>query len=166
MATHSKSRWLLGAAIALVVAASTATAFGYWRSSGSGSGNANVSTAVASLTIAPGSAGADLYPGGSGSVALVVSNPNPSSAHLPSLVLDTSRGSSGFDVDSGHSACTTPALSFTSQNNGGQGWTVPAKVGSTNGTLSLTFPSAVTMGSTADNACQGATFTVYLKSGG
>lgn len=168
MSTHQHRKRLVGTVAAVVVAATAAgSAYGYWSSHGpgSGSGTAGVAT-IANLTIAPAAVGAGLYPGGTGSVALIVSNGNPSAVHLPSLVLDTSQGSSGYGVDSLHSGCANPALTFTSQSNGGQGWTIPAEVGGTNGTLNLTFPNAVSMGAGADNACQGATFAVYLKSGG
>ena len=70
-----------------------------------------------------------LYPGGSGEVDAIVSNPNPFPVRINSLVL----GNGGIGVDSAHSGCDTSALHFTSQYNGGAGWDVPAKVGATDG---------------------------------
>ena len=136
----------------------------YFTAAGSGSGGSGVPATI-DVTIAPHVAGAGLYPGGAGEVAVTISNPNAFAVHIGSLSLDTSRGSGGFTVDVGHSACTHPALSFTTQNNGGNGWLVPAKVGATTGTLPLELYGAVGMGADADAACQGATFTVYVRTG-
>jgi hypothetical protein len=136
-------------------------AFAYFTSSGSGSADATVATA-ASLTISPGSATGDLSPGGSGDVVLSFSNPNPISIHVNSLELDKSQGEGGFGSSAG---CSDPQLSFTSQNNGGAGWDVPAKSGTLDGTLDLTLAGAVTMGAGASDDCQGATFTIYLTTG-
>ena len=92
----------------------------------------------------------------------VVSNPNPYPVEISSISLDVGQGSSGFDVDAGHAGCV-PMLDFTAQTNGGDGWTVPAKAGSTPGALSIEMPDALTMGLGASNDCQGAAFTVYLE---
>jgi hypothetical protein len=56
-------------------------------------------------------------------------------------------------------------LSFTTQTNGGAGWTVPGKIGTVNGTLSITVMNALAMGVGAANACQGASLTSYLAAG-
>jgi hypothetical protein len=117
------------------------------------------------VTLSPATATSGLSPGTSSDVALTVSNPNPVAVHIGSLALDPSQGSAGFTVDSGHSGCATSTLNFTSTNNGGAGWSVPAKVGSTNGTLSLDLAAAISMTTGAAAACQGATFTVYLAVG-
>jgi hypothetical protein len=61
--------------------------------------------------------------------------------------------------------CDTSALHYTTQDNGGAGWNVPAKVGATEGTLDLTLADALSMDVDAANACQGATFTVSLATG-
>jgi hypothetical protein len=42
---------------------------------------------------------------------------------------------------------------------------VPAKSGAVNGVLPITLTSALAMSLSAVNACQGATFTVYLTAG-
>jgi len=136
----------------------------YWRGSGGGTGSAATGTMLA-VTLTPGTATAGLYPGGTTSVVLTVTSSNSSSARLGSLALDTTQGTGGFAVDGGHSACAVSALSFTTQTNGGAGWTVPAKVGAVNGSLSITMTTALAMGVSAANACQGATFTVYLTAG-
>jgi hypothetical protein len=117
------------------------------------------------MTLSPGTPSSSLYPGGQSDVILSASNPNLSPIHIGSLALDTSQGTSGYSVDSGHSGCATSALTYTTQTNGGAGWTVPAKVGTVNGTLSITLPTALAMSTTAANACQGAALTIYLAAG-
>jgi hypothetical protein len=160
--------------ISLGVVAATlalaAVAFGFISVAGSGAGTPGSSTATPlNITISPATATAELYPGGSADISLTISNPNVSPSHLNSLVLDTSQGTnnSGFKVDDTHAAngCTVSSLSFTPQSNGGAGWDVPVKVGTTNGSLPLDLANAVSMGTSAENACQGAQFTVYVKAG-
>ena len=136
-------------------------AFGFWTASGSGSANGGTGT-LAALTLTPGTPVATLYPGTSSAVKLTISNSNTSAVRVGSLVLNTSSGTGGFAVDAGHSACVVSALSYTTQSNG---WTVPAKTGGIDGTLAVTLTGALTMSTSAANACQGATFTVYLTAG-
>jgi hypothetical protein len=136
----------------------------YWRGSGSGAGSATTGTTVA-VTLGPATPAATLYPGGQANVVLTVSNPNTSPVHIGSLALDTGQGTGGFAVDAGHSGCAVSTLSFTTQTNGATGWTVAAKAGGVNGTLSITLTNALAMGVGAANACQGASSTVYLAAG-
>ena len=152
----------------VAVLAIAAAALGFVAVSGSGAGTAGQSTATPlAVTISPATATAALYPGGSADVSLTISNPNVSPSHLNSVVLDTSQGTggSGFSADDGHPGCNVSSLSFTPQSNGGAGWDVPVKVGTTNGSLALDLTGAISMDTTAANACQGAQFTVYLKAG-
>jgi len=153
-------------ALLLVILALPAggAAFGYWTGSGSGAGSATTETVVA-VTLSPGTPAATLYPGGQANVVLSVSNPNTSPVHIGSLTLDTSQGTLGFAVDAGHPGCAVSTLGFTTQSNGGAGWTVPGKVGAVEGTLAITLTNALAMGVSAANACQGATSTVYLAAG-
>jgi hypothetical protein len=65
----------------------------------------------------------------------------------------------GFTI-SGAPNCAGSAFSFTPQTNNGAGWTVPG-----NSTLTITLPSAISLSSTAANACQGANVTVHLIAG-
>jgi len=140
-------------------------AFAYWSGSGSGAGSATAGTTVA-LTLSPGTPAANLYPGGTANVVLSVTNPNTSPVRIGSLARDISQGAgSGFAVDAGHSGCTVATLAFTTQTNGGAGWTVPGKVDAVDGTLSITLTNALAMGVGAADACQGASFTVYLAAG-
>ncbi len=94
-----------------------------------------------------------------------MTNPNLAEVSVRSLALDTSQGTSGYSVDAGHAGCNVTALSLATQNNGGAGWTIPKKVGAVNGTLSVTLTNALSMGAAASNACQGATFTVFVAAG-
>jgi hypothetical protein len=70
-----------------------------------------------------------------------------------------------FLVDAAHSGCDVSALSFVPQNNGGSGWQVPPRVGSTNGALTIDMSAAIKMSTAASDACQGATFGVRLETG-
>jgi hypothetical protein len=139
------------------------SAIAYFASTGSGTGQATVGHPDP-ITI---SAGADptateqLYPGSSGSVTAKITNPNPFPVRVNSLVLDTTQGSNGF---SGPGGCDLSVLSYTTQTNGGAGWTVPKHVAS-DGELDLDLTNAISMSTSAANACQGGSFTVYLKVG-
>jgi hypothetical protein len=132
-----------------------------WSAVGSGKASGGTGTTVA-VTLTPATPTATLYPGGQTNVLLTVTNSNAAPVRIGSLSSDTARGTSGFSADSGHGGCLLSTLAFTTQTNGTTGWTVPAKTGSVSGTLAVTLPSALAMSSTAGNACQGATFTVYL----
>ena len=147
------------AAVALVAAlVGAGAAFAYFSTAGSGDGAASVTTA-APLTIAPATPTGDLYPGGTGDVALSLANPNDFPLHVDALVLDTSLGTDGFAADAGHAACVNPDLTFVA-SAADAGWDVGA-----NDALELDLAGAIAMGPEADDACQGATFTVYLKTG-
>ena len=126
----------------------------YFRSTASGSGTSTAG-APDPVTITAGSPTSELYPGGSADVAISISNPNSFTVHVIKLALDDTQGTDGFD---GGAGCTNPDLSFPDNTNGGPGWDVPP------GAHNLDLTDAISMGANADNGCQGATFTVYLKS--
>lgn len=155
---------LLGALLILLGLPVGGIAWSYWSAGGSGSGSGANGTLLA-LSLSPGSPTAGLYPGGSTNVVTTATNSNASAVRIGSLLLDTSQGTGGFAVDAGHSGCSVAALGYTTQSNGGAGWSVPARVGITNGTLAITLSNALTMSASAASACQGATFTVYLVAG-
>jgi hypothetical protein len=157
VAKSKKRLALFGVAVALV--SGGGGAFAYSTATGSGTASAQVAGTTGNVTLSAGTPSSALYPGGSGDVALQISNPNSSSVHLPSLVLDTSQGTNGFAVDGSHSGCDVSTLSFTPQDNGGSGFDVPA------GSSTLDLTNAISMGTSAASACQGASFTVYLKVG-
>ncbi|MDQ1654977.1 MAG: hypothetical protein QOD41_60 [Cryptosporangiaceae bacterium] len=148
------------AGIVLSLAVSGA-ALAYWTAAGSGSAPAAAATAT-SVTVTPGIPSAALYPGGIADVALSVSNPNSFTARVGALTLDTSQGTSGYTADAGHSSCSVAALTFTAQSNAGLGWAIPPRTGGTDGTLAIDLTNSLAMAASAADACQGATFTVYL----
>ena len=149
---------LVRIAVTAVVGLSIAGAAAYaaWTVNGSGSGSASAATAQG-LTLTAGSAASALYPGATADVDTTVANSNPFPVHVTSLTLDTTHGSNGFAVDAGHSGCNLGSLSFTTATNGGNGWDIAA-----NGSLDVDASGSISMGSGANDSCQGATFTVYL----
>lgn len=140
------------------------SAIAYWTTTGEGGGTGTTG-ATLPLTMSAATPTAQLYPGGQGNVGVTIDNPNAFSVRVGSFSLSLGQGTAGFGVDAGHAGCPTSVLSFTAQTNGGAGWSVPAKVGFTNGSLSLDLPGAIAMSASAPNTCQGATFDVFLSAG-
>ena len=145
----------IGVALILVLL-TAASVSAFWTLRGAGSGTVSAET-VASVTLEPGTATSDLYPGTSGDVAVSIVNTNTYRAYIGSLVLDTSRGTNGFSVSGGQPGCDPAAVSYATQSNGGAGWFVPA-----GSTLDLDLADAVDLGTQVASECQGATFIVYL----
>jgi hypothetical protein len=141
-------------ALTLLVAG---VALAYWLGAGTGSGAASSGT-VAPVTLSPGTPTAGLYPGGQTAVVLTITNPNAGAVRVGSLALDASQGTGGFAVDGAHSGCALTSLSYVAQDNGGAGWSLTGGQ-----VLSVTLPNALSMATSAANACQGASFTVYLE---
>lgn len=140
-----------------VASLSVATvAYGYWVATGSGDGLAMAMT-PSNITISAGSPVNALYPGTSSDVALTLDNNRDISLRVNTFALDTSQGVGGFAVDSLHAACAPDSaqLSFTPQSTG---WDLAGL-----SALQINLPAAITMGSGSPAACQGASFTVYLK---
>jgi hypothetical protein len=159
-------RRLLLATLPVILAVSLGgVAYAYWSGPGGGTGSATTGT-TAAVTLRPGTPAGKLHPGGTSDVGLTMSNPNAFSVRIDSLALDTGQGTLGFAVDTVHSlaGCTAAGatLSYPTQATG---WTVPAKVGAVDGTLSVTLTGALAMSLDAASLCQGATFTVYVKAG-
>jgi hypothetical protein len=152
---------LIAAASIAVGGSLVGVAIAAWTSGGSGSGQASAGSA-ATLTITAGSPTSSLYPNGSADVAATISNPNPYKVHIGSVSLGT------VTVDGGHSGCNAgSSVTVTSpQTNGGSGWDVPAKSGGTNGSVNVDLANAISMDNNANDACQGATFTVALTATG
>lgn len=164
MTVVSRSRRVVVTAIlSVALVAVGAVAFASWRATGTGTGTATAGTALA-VSLSPGVPTGALFPGGTTSVALTVTNPNGFPVRLGSFARDAARGTDGFAVDATHSACPVTTLSFTTQAPAG-GWTIPAKVGTTSGSLPVQLAGSLSMGIGAASACQGASFTVYLVAG-
>lgn len=152
--------------LAVLLAVMTLSALGgiaaaVWSSVGHGTATASTGATVPIL-LTPATPTDTLFPGGQSDVDLTVVNPNAFTVRIGSLSKDSTRGTDGFSVDAGHAGCAVSALTFTTQTNGTTGWTVPGRVGSTDGTLAVTLANALAMDANALSACQGATFTVYL----
>ena len=148
-------------AIVVVTIGGAGVAYAYWTAGGAGTGIGAAGTTVP-ITLSTGTPTATLLPGGQTNVVLTMTNPNIARVKVSSLALDTTQGTGGFSVDAGHAGCTLSTLSFTTQTNGGAGWTIPGKVGTTDGTLAVTLTNSLSMSLSAVNACQGATFTVHV----
>jgi hypothetical protein len=148
-------------AIVVVTIGGAGVAYAYWTAGGAGTGIGAAGTTVP-ITLSAGTPTASLLPGGQTNVVLSMTNPNTARVKVSSLALDTTQGTGGFSVDASHAGCTLSTLSFTTQTNGGAGWTIPGKVGATNGTLAVTLTNSLSMSLSAVNACQGATFTVHV----
>lgn len=136
-------------------------AIGRWSpGAAAGAGTALVGSA-ALVSISAAVTSALLYPTGApgGDVSLRLTNANGFPVRVPRLALDTTRGTGGFAVDAGHAACTLSSIAYTTQTNGGAGWSVPAA-----GSLHLDLANAVSLSVSAPAACQGASFTLYLMS--
>jgi hypothetical protein len=156
------------AGLVLLTAAALTTggvANAYFGGPGSGTGTAGTAT-TQDLQLSAATPTADLYPGGTSGVALTISNPNPHRVRVSSLGLDTTRGTDGFDVDHAHPGCfPLSVLTLVSSTNEGAGWDVPARAGAVDGTLAVSLPGALAMGTDAADGCQGATFTAHLGGG-
>lgn len=135
---------------ALLIAVLAGGVLAYFTAAGHTDASAAVGN-VADITLSAGTPSSALYPGSSADIAVLVSNPNASSVHLPSLVLD----GGGITVDAGHSGCDTAKVHYSAQG----AYDLPA------GTHQLDLAGVVSMDADAASACQGATFTVHLKAG-
>lgn len=145
-------RVLASAALALGVAAPLCgTAWAVWSSSGAGTGSAGTGTVVSLTTTAVAAPADGAYPGGPATaLAVAVSNPNPFAVQVTSVALDPSRP---VTVSGASGTCSAPPVSVSAT---GLSLSVPANA---SGTV-LTVPGALTLGSSTDSGCQGATFTV------
>ena len=151
---------VLSATTVSILSAAGASAF--WTATGLGTGSSTSSTTVA-VALSAGSVTGNLYPGGTATVRATASNANTATVAIQAVALDTTQGTGGFTVDAGHPGCAASNFGFTSQSNAGAGWSIPAKSGSTNGTATIDLPNAVLLSSSAPDACQGASVTVFVK---
>jgi len=136
--------------VALIVAA---VAFAAWTANGTGFGEAKAKSAQA-LTVNTVTATADLYPTGTANLQYTVTNPND---YKVNITLVEPNGA--ITVDAGHSGCNVASVTLTAAsfvqnvNVNGSGAT----------SASQTLTGAVQMSNAANDACQGATFTIPLK---
>jgi hypothetical protein len=153
--------WWVRALVVLAVLGLPSAAFGYWTGAWTSTTSVRLAQ-TAPVVLSSGTVSADLSPGETGDVYVVVSNPNAVAVHIGSFILDAADSPAPISVDAGHSGCAVSALSFTTQTNGGTGWTVPPDVGATEGTLTVDLADSLAMSNGAANACQGAQFQILL----
>jgi hypothetical protein len=146
---NKKKRIVLVAALA-IAATAIGVAIAAWTTGGSGSGQAKAGTAQ-NLTISVGTPSGSLYPGGTADVAATIHNPNPYSVHVSSVSLGT--------VTADLSGCAGTDVTVVSPQTAG--WDVPAS-----SNLDVDLAGAISMKTTAPDACQGAMFTVALTATG
>lgn len=156
------------AVLAAALLSGAGAAYALWTGLGAGTGQASTAD-PAPVVLSPGTPAATLHPGGRADVVLMMTNPGGATVVVPSLELDPGHGIGGFAVDTAHAGCTPDALSFVAAadgGTGGTGWTVPGRAaGGEPGRREVTLTNAIAMSVDAATACQGATFTVYLRSG-
>jgi hypothetical protein len=152
-----RSRLLVGLTLLFVPAA----ALGYWSAHGAGTTSIKLPQPLA-LSLSVGTPSDVLSPGNSAGVALVVDNPDTIQEHITAFSLNSGGSSAAISVDAAHSGCDVSALTFTTATNGGAGWSVPPKVGTSDGTLRVNLANSLAMSTAAANACQGAQFTLAL----
>lgn len=142
----------LGLAVAAV--AGTGTAYAYLRTSGTGSDARLAASSYPSsvkLTTSATTTTTLLRPGGTGDLAVKITNPNSFSASLTAINL-TPASATG---------CSTPALSAltpTGYTVGGSAVTLPLTI-TAGTTVTVTVVGAVQMGASSNN-CQNVTLTV------
>jgi hypothetical protein len=151
--TKKKVLSALGAVAILAIAAG---AYAYFSTSGSGTATATVGTS--SALIIKGTVTGNLFPGSSSPVTLTVDNPSSGQQQLGTVTLEK------ITADAGHSSCSVVTT------GGNPDFTMPDIVvnkvfGPGNG-QAVTPTGTLTMNDTGVNqdACQGATLTLALKS--
>ena len=149
---NTKKKRITAGVIIVIAASAVAVAIAAWTTGGSGSGQAQAGSA-ASMTISAGTPSSSLYPNASADVAATINNPNSYKVHVSSISLGA------VTVDTGHSGCNVTSVSVTSPQT--TGWDVAA-----NGSLNVDLANAISMDNTANDSCQGATFTVALTATG
>jgi hypothetical protein len=142
------------------VFALASVSYGFFTVGGSGTGSAQLA-GVQDLTVsAAAPTGSALDPGGSADLAAEVVNPNPAPVHVHAFVLDLSPVHPAGIV-SNHDGCPATSVTFNGPiSNGGADFVFPP------GTSSLVLHDALSMSRSAEQACQGATFGVYLQADG
>ncbi len=141
---------------------STGVAAAYWMAGGTGSGTVSAGTAAALVTVpATASTTSLLYPNGAAAdVTMTVRNPNTYAISVTGVAANGAVTAAG-----GIGSCTTTGVAIATPT-AGLPFTVPAKVGGTNGSATVVLTAAATMANTSDNGCQGATFTIPLTLSG
>jgi hypothetical protein len=151
----NRKRVVIGLASVCVVAVA-AVAYAYFTSTGSGTATATVGTSSA-VTI-KGTVSGNLYPGASSTVTLTVDNPSSGKQRVGTVSLEK------ITADAGHSTCSVVTTGgnpdFTMAD------VVVNKTYGPGNAQAVTPTGSLTMNDTGVNqdACQGATLTLSLKS--
>lgn len=150
---------ITGVALAAFLVAGVA--FAAWVVNGSGSGYSKATSSQDLYTDnASGATVAQLYPGASGDVKLVVRNPNPFPVEVTKVEQNGAVSTSDANcTDVGGDASKATGVSFATTNLS-SGNVVPAKSGGVDGSLSLSLNNAASMSNASVNACQGEVFEV------
>lgn len=135
-------------------------AYAAWTTSGSGTGTVSARTASA-LIVGDGHSSTTLYPTGKGDLVVTLQNTNAYNVNVTSIAQGALVAGSASPVavsDNTSGACNTASVTFT-----------PPAVNfviAANSTTTLTLHNAVSMDASANDGCQGATFTVPVIANG
>ena len=152
MVTIKLPRKLVVVLAAIVVLVLSSIVLAAWSTSGSGNGYAKAGTASALvLGDASASTTADLYPGSTGAVKIVVTNNN----NFPVRITAVSKQAAGtITSDKGVACNASTGVTFTNQTG------LTLDMAANSGPTTFTLPGAVSMSNASDNTCQGAVFTI------
>ncbi len=134
----------------------TSIAFAAWTANGTGSAGAQAKSAQ-SVAVAAGTTSAQLAPGSSGDLVLVVTNPNS----YPVSITQIASGAVASITSTGGASCsgTATGLSFAT----GFPKTVSQVIAGSGGTFTYTITNAVAMSNSSDPSCAGVTFTIPVS---
>lgn len=138
---------------ALVIAAtvgltSASVAIAAWTANGNGNGQGK-SQARQAVTVAAGTASADLFPGANGDVVVKITNPNPYKVRLSSVATNGS-------ITATNVSCNVAAVSFRFASLGITDAIAPGAE------YTLTIVNGLTMSNAANDDCANTSFTVPL----
>jgi hypothetical protein len=149
--TFSKRAIITSLFLGILLAGSVA--FAFWTAGGSGTGYAKAATAspLTTLDVSASTTG-DLYPGGTGTLKIQIHNPNTYSVTVTDITPTATPGTSGVPACDAANTVTIPTA-ITGQ-------TIVIAAGADSAVLSYPNAVAMTRGGTADNSCQGKTFSI------
>jgi len=152
-------RKIAAAAGAATLATAGIVAYAAWTTSGSGTGSVAARHAAA-LIVGDGQTSTTLYPTGKADLVVTLQNTNDYNVEVTSIAQGAlvSGSPSPVSVSDNHNGCTASTVTFTPP-------TVDFVIGA-NTTYTLTLHNSVAMSNSAEDACQGATFTVPVIANG
>lgn len=144
----------VGTALAFVVGTGTAWAYYGGMVKQTGTGSATPVAATALSIAATGSVSTGLFPGGPGAdVTISVTNPHS----VPVRVTSASSAGAVVATPLAGRTCATHGVTLATPTSG-----LPATIPA-GGTASITLAGLAKMGTSAENGCQGATFTIPIQ---